>query len=1044
LEIIGCVSIKQSKTTNDMKTLKALIVEDSEDDAQLLLRHLHRGGYQIEYHRVETAAEMEKSLFSHNWEIILSDYTMPQFDAMKALEILKQSAIDVPFIVISGTIGEDTAVQAMLAGVDDYFVKTDLKRLIPAIERELEEAQNRHARRRAETLLEESKKRLQLALNAAGMGVWEWNAKENKIYWSPECYQIFRVKNFSGSFENFIELIHPEDRSKFLEAANVVLDSCVNFQSEFRVLTENGETIWLSNHVLTESDEHGNPLRLIGTVQEITEKKYAENALRESEERLRLALEGANAGVWHINLKTRECYWSKEYREIYGFSDDVQAKTENWQTRIHPDDIPLNFEVTQKLLDTNQKFVEIEYRIINPLKGERWVQDRIRIHRDRNGQAINFSGIVLDITERKRSLDALRESEEVMRAIIQASTQFIFTAHNVFQSDKVFVWFSEICGHAINSIDEIFDSIHREDRSEIETAWRQSIEKKSIFNQVLRILTKYGNFRYLAARSVPMFKPDGSFRKWAGTFHEITERLMAEEQLKKSEERFRSLVNATSQIVWTSDAKGTMITNLSKDGSVFNSPESNLDENWFKRIHPKQKEKVIEDFRSAIKTKTEYYGEFQILQADNSYHYYVARAVPVYEKEGSIREWVGTLTDITKTRQSEENLRRSEEQLRQAQKLESVGRLAGGIAHDFNNMLTAINGYSDLALRRLGESDPLRRNLEEIKKAGERSAALTQQLLAFSRRTILQMETLDINQIVNDSIVMLQRLIGEDIQINSCLKPQIDEIKADSGQLSQMLLNLVVNARDAMPNGGVITISTDNIELDDEFVSQNPGAVKGDFVRLSVSDTGIGIDDETKQMIFEPFFTTKEIGKGTGLGLSTVYGIVNQLGGTIAVNSLVGNGTTFDIYLPSAVAGNSTNSNTEKKGNLEQPAEKIMLVEDEEIVRNLTRQVLEACGYEVIEASDGFEALNLSQSQKKPIDLLLTDVVMPGMGGRELAEKIKEIQPTIKILFTSGYTEDAFVRGSVNDTELNFIQKPFSFDDLAKKIKIILKKSKNN
>lgn len=1021
-----------------MKPLRALIVEDSEDDTQLLLRYLNRGGYEVEYQRVENASEMQDSLVSNDWEIVLSDYSMPKFDALKALATLKETAIDIPFIVISGTIGEDTAVRAMLAGVDDYFIKGNLSRLIPAIERELGEAENRRARRRAEILLEESEKRLQLALNAAGMGVWEWNAIDNSMFLSPECFEILGVKYFNGKLDSFINLIHSKDREDFQKAVKLAIDSCENFQAEFRIVTSNGDLKWLSNHGLTECDDEGKAIKLIGTIQEITEKKYAEKALRESEERQRLALEGANAGVWHINFENNECYWSKEYREIYGFSEEVIANTKNWESHVHPEDITLNLEIIYKLLETDQDYVELEYRIKNPSKGERWVQDRIRVHRDQHNNVLNFSGIVLDITERKRSDEALRESEEIMRAIIQASTQFIFTAHDVFDSRDVFNWLTGICGQNIGSVVEILDLIHSDDKQEIEKAWRQAVKEKSVFNQILRISTTNGTFRCLAARSVPMFKPDGSLRNWAGTFHEITERLMAEEQLKKSEERFRSLVNATSQIVWTADADGRIVTTLSKDGNTFDQSGSSIDEKWFKNIHPKQKEKAIADFRRAIETKKDYHAEFQILQTDEVYHYYVARAVPVYEKDGTIREWVGTLTDITKAKHSEENLRRSEEQLRQSQKLESVGRLAGGIAHDFNNMLTAINGYSDLALRRLGESDPLRHNLEEIKKAGERSAALTQQLLAFSRRTILQMETLDINQIVNDSIVMLQRLIGEDIQINSCLRPQIDEIKADSNQLSQMLLNLVVNARDAMPSGGTITITTDNIELDDDFVLQNPGSVAGSFVKFAVSDNGVGIDEETKQMIFEPFFTTKEIGKGTGLGLSTVYGIVNQLGGTIVVNSSVGIGTTFEIYLPSVAEKKSLRTDLNEQGKSSLKIEKIMLVEDEEIVRNLTRQVLETCGYDVVEASDGFEAMKICQSQNMPIDLLLTDIVMPGMSGRELAEKIKQIHPSIKILFTSGYTEESFARREFEDMEMNFIQKPFTFDDLAKKIKNLL------
>lgn len=1153
-----------------MKLLKALIVEDSEDDALMLLRHLKRGGYEIEYQRVETAPDMEQALKSHDWQIVLSDYSMPRFDGLKALAVLKESGADIPFIMISGTIGEDIAVQAMLAGVQDYFVKGNLNRLIPAIEREIEESSNRTARRRIERQLEENKKRLQLALIAAGLGVWEWNLQNNVVYWSPECFEIFESEHREGSLDAFKEMVHPADLERVLKEMFEAAENQTALQNEFRIVKPNGEIIWVANYGITEYDSSGKPLKLIGTVKDITFRKKAENdlresenrlrlatdvakmfawesdfetgkvkwadnaakiigcepedlpenvkdsmffvkpedrddllefyekifdggeqsyvkefhglngrfweadgvvvydsegkpskvfgvtqditqskqveeALRESEERLRRALEGANAGVWQVEFDTDIAYWSKEHREICGFTPDEKPSFEKWKSRIHPDDVEETFQHVQNLLKSSeQSELELEFRILHPEKGERWVQDRIRMRRDANGRPISFSGILLDITDRKRYVEALRESEENMRAIIKASTQFIFTAGEKGSSEEVFRWLSELSGSEINNVEGIFDIMHPADREGVRRVWSLAVKRKELFNRVIRFLTKSGEYRYLSLRAVPMFHPDGSFRQWVGTFNDITERKVAEDQLRKSEERFRSLINATAQIVWTADADGEITSVVSQYKNAFDLSKGTLTEQWILRLHPEERERVVSEFLEAVKTKQNYFSEFRILHNDQTYHYYVSRGTPVYESDGTIREWVGTLSDVTASKLSEENLRRSEEQLRQAQKLESVGRLAGGIAHDFNNMLTAINGYSDLALRRLGDNDPLRRNLEEIKKAGERSAALTQQLLAFSRRTILQMQVLDINQVVNDSIIMLQRLIGEDIQINSSLEPQIDHIKADAGQLSQMLLNLVVNSRDAMPQGGIISIETDNVFLDEEFVAQNPGSKTGDYVMLAVSDTGIGIDEETRQMIFEPFFTTKEIGKGTGLGLSTVYGIVNQLGGFIVVKSTVGVGTTFEIFLPSAEENKAAKVEAAATtAGIERGAETILLVEDEELVRNLTRQVLETCGYQVIEATNGHEALEQCDKKDQQIDLLLTDVVMPNMSGRELAEKVKEIHPSIKILFTSGYTEDAVVRHGISESEMNFIQKPFSFDELSKKVRKLLDAKKD-
>ena len=393
--------------------------------------------------------------------------------------------------------------------------------------------------------------------------------------------------------------------------------------------------------------------------------------------------------------------------------------------------------------------------------------------------------------------------------------------------------------------------------------------------------------------------------------------------------------------------------------------------------------------------------------------------------------------DVTKRIQAEEELRKSEEQLKQSLKLESIGRLAGGIAHDFNNMLTAINGYSELTLRRLDENDPLRPNIEEIKKAGERSAELTKQLLAFSRRQMLQSKVLDINQVVSDTVLMLERLIGEDIDLVTVLDSNTANIEADPGQLSLVILNLVVNSRDAMPDGGTITIETKNVFLDDAYARQHVSVKPGPYVMLSIGDTGIGMDAQTQQQIFEPFFTTKEVGKGTGLGLSTVYGIIKQSNGNIWVYSEVGKGTVFKIYLPQITESSSPIEEAKPTDSF-LGTETILVVEDEDMVRNLTVEVLESCGYEVLQARNGIEALDFCKSYKEKIDLLITDIVMPQIGGRELAERMLHEDPSLCVLFTSGYTDDAIVRHGILEEDANFIQKPFNLDDLGKKVRELL------
>ncbi|HTR38577.1 MAG TPA: ATP-binding protein [Bryobacteraceae bacterium] len=379
--------------------------------------------------------------------------------------------------------------------------------------------------------------------------------------------------------------------------------------------------------------------------------------------------------------------------------------------------------------------------------------------------------------------------------------------------------------------------------------------------------------------------------------------------------------------------------------------------------------------------------------------------------------------------------KRVEIQLLQSQKLEAVGRLAGGVAHDFNNLLTVINGYGDLLLRRLTSGDPIRHQVEQVRRAGEKAAQLTQQLLAFSRKQIIQPKPVDLNSLVRDCWEMLSRLIGEDIKLNVALAPSLGQIMADSGQIHQVLMNLLVNARDAMPDGGRVTIETANVEIKGTERREVPA---GSYVLLAVTDSGVGMDDEMRQHIFEPFYTTKPLGEGTGLGLSMVYGIVKQGGGWIWVYSEPGQGTTFRIYWPrtdaTAAPGDiSQHAPAELNGN-----ETLLLLEDEEDVRELATELLGSLGYSILKAANGDDALQISTSYPEEIHVLVTDVVLPGMNGRQVAERLKAQRPQLKVLYTSGYTQAAIAHRGVLEQGVAFIPKPYTPDDLAAKVREVL------
>jgi nitrogen-specific signal transduction histidine kinase len=378
-----------------------------------------------------------------------------------------------------------------------------------------------------------------------------------------------------------------------------------------------------------------------------------------------------------------------------------------------------------------------------------------------------------------------------------------------------------------------------------------------------------------------------------------------------------------------------------------------------------------------------------------------------------------------------------ENQLRQAQKMEAIGRLAGGVAHDFNNLLTAIFGYVDLLREDLPEGSSARQDTEEIRKAAERAAALTRQLLAFSRQQVLEAVIVNVNDLVEEFDKMLRRLIGEDVELRAALAPDLANVRADPGQLQQVLMNLVVNARDAMPTGGKLLIETANADLTEEYAELHQPVIPGAYVMLAVSDTGVGMDADTRARIFEPFFTTKEKGRGTGLGLSTVYGIVKQSGGYIWVYSEPGHGTTFKVYLPRVDAPAHPVAQPREARTLA-GTETILLAEDDEMLRPLAKGLLRKLGYIVLEAPSAEEALGAAAGHDGPIHLLVADVVMPGASGRELARRLAASRPETKVLYVSGYTDDAIVRHGLLDPGLAFLQKPFTPDTLARKVREVL------
>ena len=510
----------------------------------------------------------------------------------------------------------------------------------------------------------------------------------------------------------------------------------------------------------------------------------------------------------------------------------------------------------------------------------------------------------------------------------------------------------------------------------------------------------------------------------------------AESALRISERRFRALVEESWDAIALFGSDGAILYGspattrlLGYDLSEF------VGRNAMELIHPDDRAGVLVRLQEAMAApRARVHVAARVRHKNGSWRYLEGVFTNLLD-DPSVAAIVNNYRDVT-------DRRTLEEQVMLSQKMEAIGRLAGGVAHDFNNILTAIGGYSDLLLADLPPDDHRRHDVEEIHQAAQRAAGLTQQLLAFSRRQVLQPKVISINSLVPDIEKMLRRLIGEDILFATVLQPQLGNVRADPGQLEQVIVNLAVNARDAMPDGGRLTLETRNVELDAEYATDHPTVKAGRYVMLAVTDSGVGMDEETKSRIFEPFFTTKVRGKGTGLGLATVYGIVQQTGGHIWPYSEPGRGTTMRVYLPRVDApADPIEHPSDAPLETLRGSETILVVEDEAPVRAVTRQLLQRNGYTVLEAPDGATALTMVGGEAGGhIDLLLTDVIMPGMSGRELAEKLKASRPNLHVLFMSGYTDDAVVRHGMLEPGLAYLEKPFRPQTLLKKVRSVLQK----
>ena len=910
VEPAACASERRFDMTEEVHIL---ILEDREPDAALMIRQLRAEGIQSAAKRVATEPDFADGLRDPALDLILADYNLPSYDGLSALKLAQKERPEVPFIFVSGMIGDDMAIDTLHAGATDYVLKQRLNRLGPAVRRALRETEERCKRRQAE-------EKLHYLLSYTPALVYAMKVDGQQIIpslLSGDIENLLGVPAKSTGHKWWLESLHPEDHDRVLATlANGLAGK--GYSMEYRLRHKDGTYRWIrdDNRVVGGSADRSK--QTVGVWLDITERKMMEAEIGFQQRLLNAFFSGATAGMALLDTDLRYLQVNDTLakmnkvsverhvgRAIHEVSPLLAPTVEPFFRKVLQTGKPiLNVEVsgkTRSAPDVERHFMESFF----PVKGENGIPNGVGV-------------IVVEITELKKTEQALRESEMRQRLAIENA--------------GMVTWDLDLTSGI--------------------SIWSDS------------------NFRLLGYEPIPGGR-------------------------------------ATREM-------------------------------WYSRVHPEDRSHVDEAFQRAQRDHSLYNPEVRIIKADTGEVRWLSLLGRfIYDMDGNATRLIGVGSDITERKQAAQERNKLQAQLVQAQKMESVGRLAGGVAHDFNNILTVIMGYSDILLTDLSLDDPNRESIEDIKNSGQRAVTLTSQLLAFSRKQILAPRVVNLNDIVYETEKMLRRIIGEDVLLTTIPSPSINSVYVDPGQLGQVIINLAVNARDAMPEGGRLIVETQDAELNEEFCHQHPGSRPGRYVLLSVRDTGCGMTQEVMAQIFEPFFSTKGMGKGTGLGLSTIYGIVKQSDGYIDVESEIGVGTCFKIYLPvvdAAVHPSAPEEATVSSSG----SETILLAEDDRDVRRIAKKILERQGYKVLESSNGQAAIALADRFDGPIDLLMTDIVMPGMNGRQLAEILTARHPGLKTLFVSGYTDDQIVRHSVMSASTHFLNKPFSTSDLTSKVRDIL------
>jgi two-component system, cell cycle sensor histidine kinase and response regulator CckA len=900
-----------------------------------------------------------------------------------------------------------------------------------------------------EKLLHESEEKYRTILETIEDGYFEVDLAGNITFSNGSLSRMLGYSKDELLGMNNRQLMDKENARKVFETFNRVYMTGKSSKAyNQKLITKAGAELFIETSISLRRDRLGKPVGFQGIAKDITESKQAEVELRKNYALLSIAERTAKFGGWSVDLTENRVVWSDEVAAIhempFGYSppvnEGISFYAPEWQNTIT--------KVFNDCAENGIPFDE-EMEIITANRKRVWVRAIGEAVRDESGTIFRIQGAFQDITEQKKAEEKLQEQDRLLRLISDNMTDYLVVSGFDLRIQYISKSVSTNSGYTVEEMKEL--PFERQFTEESYIRLMKAVEENLTPEKLgdpectisveidLEFLNKDGSTTWNSFIYSVIRDSEGQPKSILGVGRNITERKQTEEALKLSMECYRALFDNMSSGVAIYDVKDDgndfVFKDYNKSGEIIdgNRKEDIIGKSVLD-VRPGIKEFGLFDvFKRVWKTgKAEYHplSLYKDSRLNKWYENYVYKL-----PSGEI---VAVYDDLTESKLAEDEREKLQAQLNQAQKIESVGRLAGGVAHDFNNMLGVILGHAELALMLANPAEPLFNYLQEIKKAAERSADLTRQLLAFARKQTVTPKLLDLNETVEGMLKMLRRLIGEDIDLAWLNGENLWPVRIDPSQIDQIMANLCINARDAITDGGKVTIETENVSLDETYCTDHPGFTQGEYVMITVSDDGCGMDKETLANIFEPFFTTKSIGKGTGLGLSTVYGIVKQNRGFINVYSEPGQGTAFNIYLPRHRGKVEQHKKKDTADTDGYGHENILLVEDEPAILNMITRMLQSLGYTVQIASTPGEAIRLATEYAGEIHLLMTDVVMPEMNGRDLARNILSLYPNIRRIFMSGYTANVIAHQGVLDEGVPFIQKPFSMHDLVAKLREVL------